>query len=251
MRTTREQLAIEIGQVPFRLLGNGDKLYDRAVVRYAPFVAARRQGLPISILPRAGPPAHTPPQFRLQRMTLEMTQQRARFTGVKNEYGLDSLLRVLLSHVLLRRRGFLLHAATMVSKGRAYVFMGRSGAGKSTVASLSPAGSVLTDEVSLIRFVHGAWRAFGTPFWGEFRAAGQNISVPLAGIFSLVQAAENLRTPLFPKPALTALLANTLFFSSVREDREKLLGIQSELLSTVPIYRFEFRKEITFWEAAA
>src|SRR5437773_8348802 len=61
-----------------------------------------------------------------------------------------------------------LHDALPIFRdGKAYIFTGRSGAGKSTVASLSPEGSVLTDEISLLRREHGMWRAYGTPFWGE------------------------------------------------------------------------------------
>jgi hypothetical protein len=102
-------------------------------------------------------------------------------SGVRNEYALDSLLRVLLSWKLLSCEGFLLHAATIVRNGKAFVFTGRSGAGKSTVASLPPAGSVLTDEISLLRRENGTWRAYGTPFWGEFRAAGSNTSASFVG----------------------------------------------------------------------
>src|SRR5256885_3293464 len=87
---------------------------------------------------------------------------------------------MLLSWALLPDVGFLLHAATVLRNGKAYVFFGRSGTGKSTVAALSPLGSVLTDEISLLKRIDGQWHAFGTPFWGEFRAAGTNRSAPVA-----------------------------------------------------------------------
>src|SRR2546429_6336621 len=32
----------------------------------------------------------------------------------------------------------------------------------------------ISDEISLLRRENGVWRAYGTPFWGEFRAAGSN-----------------------------------------------------------------------------
>jgi len=46
----------------------------------------------------------------------------AKFYGVRHEYALDSLLRILLTMVLLPQRGFLLHGATVVRDGRAYIF---------------------------------------------------------------------------------------------------------------------------------
>ncbi|MGB0035547.1 MAG: hypothetical protein WBP79_08750, partial [Candidatus Acidiferrales bacterium] len=76
--------------------------------------------------------------YDLDDASVMLGRADAEFRGVRHEYALDSLLRILLTMILLPRRGFLLHAATVVREGRAYVFMGRSGAGKSTVASLSP-----------------------------------------------------------------------------------------------------------------
>jgi hypothetical protein len=167
---------------------------------------------------------------------------------VRNEYALDSLLRVLLSWKLASRFGFLLHAATAVRAGKAYVFIGRSGAGKSTVASLSPVGTVLTDEISLLRFENGEWRAYGTPFWGEFRAAGSNTSAPVRGLFRLVQAAENRVTPLRPVETLRVLLPNVLFFSAELEANRRLLEILGHAVDSISGYELAFRKDAAFWE---
>jgi energy-coupling factor transporter ATP-binding protein EcfA2 len=154
----------------------------------------------------------------------------------------------LLSWKLTGHTGFLLHAATVIRKGKAYVFTGRSGAGKSTVASLSPRGSVLTDEISLLRCQSGVWRAYGTPFWGEFRAAGSNTSAPVRGIFRLVQAAENRVTALRPVELLRALLPNVLFFSPEAEANRRLLKILGQAVETISGYDLAFRKDRAFWE---
>lgn len=182
---------------------------------------------------------------------MTMNARRATFYGVENEFVLDSLIRILLTKLLLPCNGFLLHAATVVHGGEAYVFMGRSGAGKSTVASLSPPGSALTDEISLLRRDEGRWRAYGTPFWGEFRAEGQNHSVPVGAVYSLVQARQNYKQRLPGNASLTSMLANTLFFLPGRAGREALLGILAGFVKEVPVYRLEFRKDATFWEVAA
>jgi hypothetical protein len=154
----------------------------------------------------------------------------------------------LLSWKLAGRHGFLLHAATVVRGGKAYVFTGRSGAGKSTVASLSPAGTVLTDEISLLRFANGEWRAYGTPFGGEFRATGSNTSAPVRGLFRLVQAAENRVTPLRTIEMLRALLPNVLFFSAESEANRRLLDILGQAVDSISGYALAFRKDAVFWE---
>jgi hypothetical protein len=155
---------------------------------------------------------------------------------------------MLLSWALLSEEGFLLHAATVVRNGKAYVFTGRSGAGKSTVASLSPRGSVLTDEISLLKLVNGEWRAFGTPFWGEFRADGTNISAPLAGIFRLAQATVNRVVPLRPSGLLKTMLPCVLFFSTRLGDHDRLLQILVAASEQLAGYNLEFQKSRSFWE---
>jgi hypothetical protein len=128
------------------------------------------------------------------------------------------------------------------------VFVGRSGAGKSTVASLSPDGSVLTDEISLLKCVAGEWRAFGTPFWGEFRADGANTSAPVAGVFRLVQSGKNRIEPLRRAELLKALLHCVLFFSSELADHQRLLQILVAASQQIPGHSLQFRNNRSFWE---
>jgi len=170
---------------------------------------------------------------------------------VRHEYALDSLLRILLTMVLLPQRGFLLHGATVVRDGRAYIFFGRSGAGKSTVASLSPEGSVLTDEISLLRYSNGCWQAHGTPFWGEFRAAGINRLFPIAGLYLLKQASDDRAESLSLKEALRALLPCVLFFTAEKRAHETLLQTLMGLIEEIPCHRLHFRRHAEFWKVIA
>jgi hypothetical protein len=230
------------------------ELRARAQERYGAFETTDADGFPVEILQQVGaalPGAGGAFRYEVAGAVLLLGASGARVASVRNEYALDSALRVLLTRLLLPAPGFLLHAATVVQNGRAYVFMGRSGAGKSTVASLSPRGGVLTDELSLLRRVDGAWYAYGTPFWGEFRAAGQNRRVPLASVFALAQARRNRTVALAPRQALAGLLGNTLFFSQGRAEREQLLRAQMSLIKAAPVERLEFRRDETFWEVAA
>jgi hypothetical protein len=189
--------------------------------------------------------------FNWESSLLRLSSAGAQFSGVRHEYGLDSLIRILLSVLLAPQRGFLLHAASVVRNGRAFVFTGKSGAGKSTVASLSPKGSVLTDEISLLKFVDSSWQAFGTPFWGEFRADGVNVHAPVAGLYFLHQAQDDHLEEVSPREALRGLLPNILFFSRDREMNENLLRLLGEFVAAVPCYKLFFRKDPHFWSVLA
>jgi hypothetical protein len=245
----QQQFEMSIGCVPFQLQMTDPQLFDAASVRYAAFTGAGTQPIHIA-LNDFSIEEREPPEFayEFEGAVLRDSSRQTSFEGVGNEYALDSLLRVLLSWKLAGRSGFLLHAATVIRNGNAYVFTGRSGAGKSTVASLAPEGSVLTDEISLLRRENGMWRAYGTPFWGEFRAAGSNTSAPVRGIFRLVQAAENRLRPLRPVEMLRALLPNVLFFSAETKANRRLLEIVGQAAEEISSYELAFRKDQTFWE---
>ena len=69
-----------------------------------------------------------------------------------NPYAIDGVLRILHSLILAREGGFLVHAASAVRNGRAFLFSGVSGAGKTTISRLAPPDVVLlTDEISYVR----------------------------------------------------------------------------------------------------
>jgi hypothetical protein len=245
-------LHISIGSVPLSLFIREQALREPASRRYREFADHSQNGFPI-VLKKSEKQAKEIGEFSylLDDAELVLRSQGAEFHGVRHEYALDSLIRILLTMVLLPQRGFLLHGATVVRDGRAYIFFGRSGAGKSTVASLSPKGSVLTDEISLIRYSNGCWQAYGTPFWGEFRAAGQNRLVPVAGFYLLKQATEERVEILSLKQALRALLPCVLFFASEKSAHETLLRTLLGLIEEIPCHRLYFRRNSEFWKVIA
>src|SRR5580704_5326760 len=245
-------LQISIGSVPLSLFIRERALFEPASRRYREFTKDSAEAFPI-VLKQPETQTHETGEFSylLDDAQLILRSRGAEFHGVRHEFALDSLLRILLTMVLLPQRGFLLHGATVVRDGRAYIFFGRSGAGKSTVASLSPKGSVLTDEISLLRYSDGCWQAHGTPFWGEFRAAGQNRLVPVAGLYLLKQANEERLETLDARRALRALLPCVLFFANEKPAHGTLLRTLLGLVEQIPCHRLYFRRNAEFWKVVA
>lgn len=243
------RLHLLIGGLPLRLHSRDSELLAAATERYNRFQGGLHDRFSIEVnreAHRDGEPHVFACDFEGARVAANRSS--IRFSGVQHEYALDSLLRMFLSWALLPEQGFLLHAATVMHDGKAYVFFGRSGAGKSTISRLSPPGSVLTDEISLLKCVDGEWRAFGTPFWGEFRAEGQNTSAPVAGFFRLMQSSSNRVERLRPAELLKALLPCVLFFSLRLVDHDRLLEVLTEACQSTKGYNLEFQKNRSFWE---
>src|SRR5580704_4291542 len=63
-------------------------------------------------------------------------------------YAIDCVLRIVHTLILARRGGFLVHAASAIRGGKAFLFSGLSGAGKTTISRLAPPdATLLTDEI--------------------------------------------------------------------------------------------------------
>lgn len=169
-----------------------------------------------------------------------------------NPYAIDSVLRILHTLLLSNQGGFLVHAASAVRNGRAFLFAGPSGAGKTTLVRLAPADAVLlSDEISYVRRLEEGYRAFGTPFTGELARAGENLSAPLAGFYLLEKGPGTRIEPLAEAEAVRAVLQNILFFAEEPGVVQQVFGSVCEFVRRVPVRRLRFAPEPAVWEAIA
>lgn len=161
-----------------------------------------------------------------------------------NEQCLDAFLRSLISFLLIRSGGFMLHSAGLVRNGKAHLFLGKSGAGKSTLSKLAAAAGVevISDEINLVRPVKGRFLVHGSPFWGEMRADGRPGSWPLGGIFLLGKARVNRISACSGGEALKLLLRCLVNFDKSPGTAERVLKNASRLLAKVKFARLEFSK---------
>ncbi|MGA2981401.1 MAG: hypothetical protein ABSD76_17560 [Terriglobales bacterium] len=166
-----------------------------------------------------------------------------------NPYSLDSVLRILHSLILADRGGFLLHAASGICDGQAYLFSGISGAGKTTMTRLAPADvTLLTDEISYVRPSTDGYAAFGTPFAGELARAGENCSAPVAALFFLEKGPETTVHELSSAEAVRRLMRNILFFAEDKALVEKLFATACDFVARVPIRRLTFYPDARVWD---
>jgi hypothetical protein len=167
-------------------------------------------------------------------------------------YAIDSVMRIVHSLVLAERGGFLVHSASVVRNGRAFLFSGVSGAGKTTISRLAPPdATLLTDEISYVRRVDEGYQAYGTPFAGDLGRPGENIAAPLAGLYLLVQGRHNHLSPIAPAEAVRRLLRNILFFADDASLVEQLFRTACEFVTRVPVYELTFRPDEEVWRLIA
>ena len=160
------------------------------------------------------------------------------------DYPLDELL---VTHRLTQEKAIELHACGVVGPdGATNLFVGHSGAGKSTTARLwSELGDVeiLSDDRVIVRRDHalrsGQVRMYGTPWHGESMFASP-ASALLARICVLEHGHENVLTRLSAPQAVAELFARSFVPQHRHEYVDAALEFLQELADTVPVYRFAF-----------
>lgn len=164
-------------------------------------------------------------------------------------YAIDSVLRIVHTLIQASEGGFLLHGASAIRNGRAFLFSGVSGAGKTTISRLAPPDSVLlTDEISYIRRAGERYLACGTPFAGELARLGENAAAPVERLFFLAKGPENRIEPIETADALRMLLRNILFFADDAELIEMVFRSACEFLGRVPAFRLTFFPDERVWD---
>ena len=166
-----------------------------------------------------------------------------------NPYSIDAVLRITHTLVLARQGGFLMHSASAIRNGRAFLFSGVSGAGKTTISRLAPPdATLLTDEISYVRKRGDGYIAYGTPFTGELAKIGENVSAPLEALYLLAKGPENRIDPVAPGEAARSVLANMLFFAEDEELVQATFHSAFEFASRVPVRRLTFVPDVRVWE---
>ncbi len=169
-----------------------------------------------------------------------------------NPYALNSILRIVHTLILARRGGFLLHAASVIRNGSAYIFSGVSGAGKTTISRLAPCDlPLLTDEISYVRRTGSGYTAWGTPFYGELGRAGENVSAPIQTLYFLNKGPENRIDAIEPARAVRMLLRNILFFSQDSTLVHRVFESACQFVDRMPVRELTFVPDARVWELVA
>jgi hypothetical protein len=156
------------------------------------------------------------------------------------EYPIDELLMM---HRLSLGEGVELHALGLADQdGAGYLFLGHSGAGKSTTARLwmsQPGVRMLSDDRIILR-KHGqkVWM-YGTPWHGDAGVASP-LSVPLSAIYLLEQAPANEVLPLPSGKAAAELFARAFVPHYLKPGLQFTLRFLDELTSSIPCAIFRF-----------
>jgi MoaA/NifB/PqqE/SkfB family radical SAM enzyme len=154
------------------------------------------------------------------------------------------LTQISLAHFLAGNGGFFLHSGGVVINGKGILFVGHSGAGKSTIrnmALLNKKIKPLCNDRNIVRKYPDGYMIHGTWVYTENIQEIQAVSAPLGAIMFLEQAKENLIIPLENKLEITRKLLPCILRPIESTDWwNKTLNIVDELTQEIPCYRLRF-----------
>src|SRR5581483_11026850 len=166
-------------------------------------------------------------------------------TAYPLEYPVDELL---VTHWLARGRGIELHGCGLVdTTSGAHLFLGHSGAGKSTTTQLwtsSRAVHVLSDDRIILRDRADEIWMHGTPWHGDAGFASPS-SAKISRIFVLEHASKNEVVQLSRSQAAAEILARSFVPFYDKAALDFTLSYAHSISDSIPCYAYKFLPEVS------
>jgi hypothetical protein len=174
------------------------------------------------------------------------TDAGARFVGM-----VENFFRLAVAYRLLAAGGALLHSAGIARAGGAYVFFGQSGAGKTTLCTLSCGDdrTILSDELNALWPAPGGAVVEQLPFAGDYGAApAVRGRFPARGLFRLVQAPRTAMVSMSPAQAVGSLVAASPFVNGDPYRIPAAVDNLSRLARAIAPQSLEFSLTESVWD---
>jgi hypothetical protein len=272
-------LTLELGPLRIEIGGLDDSLAEVLHARYTPYssrgstsdAAALRVRLGLDDREYFVDPPETP---ELNLVVLTCEGERVRYLGHQvagwfdtsggrgemlfarggfepPERAAENYIRSAVAWQAASRGGALVHAASAVRNGRAYLFYGESGAGKSTLSAANTRARVVSDDLSLVLpSSEGGLELVGSPFRGTYEGGSPvRGRFPLAAGFRIIQDDRaDVRTVTRVR-AMSELVGNLPFVAEAYSRRPDLFEAVQRAFAGIELAHLHFRKDDSYWEA--
>lgn len=178
------------------------------------------------------------------RMLVDANWQEVLLTNPDQTlYALNNAAMLMYAMATSRKKTALFHSSVVEHQGRAYMFLGKSGTGKSTHSQLwikyIPETQLVNDDNPVVRVNDdGTATVYGSP-WSGKTPCYRNVSYPIGGIVKLEQAPENRIRRLKGVEAYAEMVPS---ISGKRWDKALADGLhetESTLIMQVPVWHLD------------
>ena len=157
-------------------------------------------------------------------------------------FAINNAVMLLFAFASAPFRALELHASVVMHGGRGFLFLGRSGTGKSTHSRLwmryIPQTELLNDDNPVLRVLDSCIRVYGSP-WSGKTPCYKAQDVPVGAIVRLRQAPYNAIARLGVTQSYTSLMASCSGFRPIRQIADAQHGTLEAVVAGVPCYQLE------------
>lgn len=180
---------------------------------------------------------------------LSLLQSSARFThnhlflsgGPADQFlGFDNAVMMAFAFSTVYSRTLLIHASAIVHRNKAFLFLGKSGTGKSTHSKYwlqnIPETTLLNDDNPILQISkNGQILVYGSP-WSGKTPCYKNAVYPLGGIVRIQQAPYNAVRQCERLEAFTSLFSSSSYIPWDASSRANCIDTVSAIASAVPSF---------------
>lgn len=172
-------------------------------------------------------------------------------TAADRTFGLNNALMIAFAFAGAYHDIVLMHASVTMFQGRGYLFLGKSGTGKSTHSALwrqyIPGTDLLNDDNPAVRICdNGTVKVFGTP-WSGKTPCYRNLSLPAGAFLRLEQFPENIIRREPGVQAFASILSSCSTMIWDKPSYDHILDTVARIAAAVPAFYLKCRPD----EAAA
>jgi len=161
------------------------------------------------------------------------------YNGCQRLFVINNALMMMYTFITSDKLTTLFHSSVVSHKGKAYMFLGKSGTGKSTHSQLwikyIEGTELVNDDNPVVRIIDGEARVYGSP-WSGKTPCYRNVDYPIGGIVKLKQAPTN---SIRRMNAVEAYVALAMSISGMRWKKwmgDGLHQTENQLTASVPIW---------------
>ena len=194
-------------------------------------------------------------EFDQKFICMHHKKQNIVFLYLQNKEGkeilLENVLNSLFSSRCIHKGMLLLHASAIIKNDKAVLFIGKSGAGKSTVAQLS-GHNIIHDDVISIKYIgNRKFRINTIPFKEKYK----NLSFTggIDAVYNIVQSRKTFIREMSRQEQYMRFLSslwnfNEFKFGRYENDDLRILKYCKEIMAFFPVRELHFKKDKTFLE---
>ena len=170
------------------------------------------------------------------------TQARFRMLG-SVRFSLNTVIMLMFTFATERKNTIMMHSSVTVKDGKGYLFLGRSGTGKSTHSQLwinnIEGCELLNDDNPVLRFEeNGETRVYGSP-WSGKTPCYRNLDYPVGAIVDLHQAKENKIRRLTNVEAYAMMCVSSSGIRFVKQLADGIHYTREKIVCSVPCYSLD------------